>query len=81
MMPFKTIHDGQKDPNSLSQNVEIYLNILAKNFQKKKKECMTLKEFGYSQTQRWFEVFETEPEDSLYIRNMMQAGEKLSKGS
>ena len=38
-----------------------------------------LKEFGYQPTQRWFEVFETEPEDSLYIRDMLQSGEELSK--
>ena len=36
-----------------------------------------LKELGYCHTQRWFDVFETEPEDSLYIRNMLSQGEKL----
>ena len=40
---------------------------------------LNLKEFGYSFTQQWFEVLETEPEDSLYIRDMLQAEEKLSK--
>jgi|TARA_R100001530_G_scaffold69886_2_gene49528 DNA helicase-2/ATP-dependent DNA helicase PcrA len=37
-----------------------------------------LKEFGYSPIQKWYEVFETEPEDSLYIRTMLEKGEKLS---
>ena len=50
-----------------------------KEFPEKEERLYDLKEFGYSHTQRWFEIFETEPEDSLYIRNMMQAGEKLSK--
>jgi DNA helicase-2/ATP-dependent DNA helicase PcrA len=50
-----------------------------KEFPEKEERLYDLKEFGYSHTQRWFEVFETEPEDSLYIRNMMQAGEELSK--
>ena len=40
-MPFKTIHDGQMALYYPFQNAKIYLNILAKNFQKKKKECMT----------------------------------------
>ena len=37
-----------------------------------------IKEFGYSPIQKWYEVFETEPEDSLYIRTMLERGEKLS---
>jgi len=50
-----------------------------KEFPKKEERMYDLKEFGYSHTQRWFEVFETEPEDSLNVRNMMQTGEELSK--
>ena len=52
---------------------------LGKEFLEKEERMYDLKEFGYSQTQRWFEVFETEPEDSLYIRNMIQNGEELSQ--
>ena len=48
MVLFKTIHDGQTDPNYPCQSAKIYLNILAKNFQERKKDFMTLKEFGYS---------------------------------
>ena len=50
-----------------------------KDFPGKEERMYDLKEFGYSPTQQWFEVFETEPEDSLYIRDMLQSGEKLSK--
>jgi superfamily I DNA/RNA helicase len=50
-----------------------------KEFPEKEERLYDLKEFGYSPTQQWFEVFETEPEDSLYLRNMLEGGEKLSK--
>ena len=52
---------------------------LGKDFPQKEERMYDLKEFGYSHTQRWYEVFETEPEDSLYIRDMLQSGEKLSE--
>jgi len=52
---------------------------LGKEFPQKEERMYDLKEFGYSHTQRWYEVFETEPEDSLYIRDMLQSGEKLSE--
>ena len=50
-----------------------------KDFPQNEERMYDLKEFGYSPTQPWFEVFETEPEDSLYIRDMLQSGEELSK--
>ena len=79
MMPFKTIHDGQTDPNlSISECKDLF-EYFGKEFPEKEERLYDLKEFGYSPTQQWFEVFETEPEDSLYIRDMLQAGEKLSK--
>ena len=52
---------------------------LGKDFPQKEERMYDLKEFGYSHTQRWYEIFETEPEDSLYIRDMLQSGEKLSE--
>ena len=52
---------------------------LGKEFPQKEERMYDLKEFGYSHTQRWYEIFETEPEDSLYIRDMLQSGEKLSE--
>ena len=36
-------------------------------------------EWGYSKTQRWFEVFKADPEECLYIREMMRNEEKLSQ--
>ena len=63
---------------SISECKDLF-EYLGKEFPEKEERMYDLKEFGYSHTQRWFEVFETEPEDSLYLRNMMQAGEKLSK--
>ena len=72
-------HDGPGVLCCLFLNAKSYLSILAKKFPGKEERLYDLKEFGYSQTQRWFEVFETEPEDSLYIRTMLQAGEELSK--
>ena len=50
-----------------------------KDFPQNEERMYDLKEFGYAPTQPWFEVFETEPEDSLYIRDMLQSGEELSK--
>ena len=34
-------------------------------------------EWGYSKTQRWFEVFKADPEECLYIREMMRNEEKI----
>ncbi len=36
-----------------------------------------LKEFGFSNTQRWFDVFKNDPEECLYIREMLRQGEEL----
>ena len=38
-----------------------------------------LSEWGYFKTQRWFEVFKADPEECLYIREMMRNEEKLSQ--
>ena len=63
---------------SISECRDLF-EFFGKEFPEKEERLYDLKEFGYSPTQQWFEVFETEPEDSLYIRDMLQAGEKLSK--
>jgi DNA helicase-2/ATP-dependent DNA helicase PcrA len=52
---------------------------LGKEFTETDERLYDLREFGYSHTQRWFEVFETEPDDSLYIRNMLSKDEELNK--
>jgi len=51
---------------------------LGKDFTQTEERMYDLREFGYSYTQRWFDVFETEPEDSLYIRNMLAQDEELN---
>jgi len=61
---------------SLSECTDLF-EYLGKKFPFNEERMYELKELGYSHTQRWFDVFETEPEDSLYIRNMLSQGEKL----
>ena len=63
---------------SMSECKDLF-EYFGKEFPGKEERMYDLKEFGYIFTQQWFEVFETEPEDSLYIRDMLQAEEKLSK--
>ena len=38
-----------------------------------------LYEWGYFKTERWFEVFKADPEECLYIREMLRNKEELSK--
>jgi len=40
-----------------------------------------LKEFGFSNTQRWFDVFKVDPEECLYIREMLRQEEELNKNA
>jgi len=63
---------------SISECKDLF-EYFGKEFPGKEERMYDLKEFGYQRTQIWFEVFETEPEDSLYIRDMLQSGEELSK--
>ena len=35
-------------------------------------------EFGFNFTQTWHEVFKSDPEENLYIREMLRAEEKLN---
>ncbi len=37
-----------------------------------------LQEFGFNFTDNWYEVFKSDPEESLYIREMLRSGEKLN---
>jgi len=63
---------------SISECKDLF-EYLGKDFSQTEERMYDLTEFGYQRTQLWFEVFETEPEDSLYIRDMLQSGEELSK--
>ena len=62
---------------SLSECKDLF-EYLGKEFSHNEERMYDLKEFGFSNTERWFDVFETEPEDSLYIRNMLSQGEELN---
>ena len=44
----------------------------------KEERLYDLKEFGFSLTQRWFDVFTVDPEQCLYIREMLRHEEDLS---
>ena len=44
----------------------------------KEERLYDLKEFGFSLTQRWFDVFTVDPEQCLYIREMLRHEEELS---
>ena len=48
-------------------------------FQLKGERLYDLKEFGFSYTQRWFDVFNVDPEECLYIREMLRCEENLSQ--
>ena len=37
-----------------------------------------LQEFGFSNTQRWYDVFKSNPDECLYIREMLRSEEKLN---
>ena len=37
-----------------------------------------LKEFGYNTSDEWYEVFKSDPEECLYIREMLRLEEKLN---
>jgi DNA helicase-2/ATP-dependent DNA helicase PcrA len=45
----------------------------------KEERLYDLKEFGFSNTQRWFDVFTVDPEQCLYIREMLRHEEELSQ--
>ena len=40
-----------------------------------------LKEFGFNNTQKWFDVFTIDPEECLYIREMLRQEEELNKNA
>ena len=40
-----------------------------------------LTEFGFSNTQRWYDVFKTNPDECLYIREMLRQEEALHKNA
>jgi DNA helicase-2/ATP-dependent DNA helicase PcrA len=45
----------------------------------KEERLYDLKEFGFSHTQRWYDVFTINPEECLYIRELLRHKEELNK--
>lgn len=45
----------------------------------KEERLYDLREFGFSFTDHWYEVFKSDPEENLYIREMLRLNEELSK--
>ena len=66
------------DKLSLSECKDL-LEFLEEDTELKEERMYDLYEFGYVRTQEWYEVFKTDPEESLYIREMLRLKEELSK--
>ena len=69
----------KKDKLSLTEVKDIFDCIPSRNFTMKEERLYDLKEFGFSNTDRWFDVFTVDPEECLYIREMLRHEEELSK--
>ena len=69
----------KQDKLSLTEVKDIFDCIPSSNFAVKEERLYDLKEFGFSNTDRWFDVFTVDPEECLYIREMLRHEEELSK--
>jgi DNA helicase-2/ATP-dependent DNA helicase PcrA len=69
----------KKDKLSLSEIKDIFDYVPYDSFKGKEERLYDLKEFGFSITDRWFDVFTVDPEECLYIREMLRHEEELSK--
>ena len=67
---------NKNDLLSLSE-VKDVLDCVPYKHDLKEERLYDLKEFGFSHTQRWFDIFTTDPEECLYIREMLRQEEKL----
>jgi hypothetical protein len=78
---YKSIQDYTRwtkgDHLSLSECKDLF-EFLELDTELKEERMYDLKEFGYSFTDYWYEVFKADPEECLYIREMIRQGEKLS---
>jgi DNA helicase-2/ATP-dependent DNA helicase PcrA len=63
---------------SLSE-VRDVLDCIPYNHALNEERLYDLKEFGFSNTQRWFDVFTIDPEECLYIRELLRNEEELHK--
>ena len=69
----------KRDKLSLTEIKDIFNCVPCDDFGVKEERLYDLKEFGFSYTQRWFDVFNVDPEECLYIREMLRAEENLSQ--
>ena len=69
----------KNDQLSLSEIKDIFDYVPYDSFEGKEERLYDLKEFGFSITDRWFDVFTVDPEECLYIREMLRHEEELSK--
>jgi len=67
------------DKLSLTEIKDIFDCVPCDNFGVKEERLYDLKEFGFSNTDRWFDVFTVDPEECLYIREMLRHEEELSQ--
>tara|TARA_R110000803_G_scaffold17966_2_gene48250 strand:- start:154 stop:1395 length:1242 start_codon:yes stop_codon:yes gene_type:complete len=66
------------DKLSLSECKDLF-EFLELDKELKDERMYDLKEFGYSFTDDWYQVFKSDPEECLYIREMKRNNEKLSQ--
>jgi DNA helicase-2/ATP-dependent DNA helicase PcrA len=71
---------NKNDLLSLSE-VKDVLDCVPYKHDLKEERLYDLKEFGFSHTQRWFDIFTTNPEECLYIREMLRQEEKLKENA
>ena len=67
----------KKDKLSLTEIKDIFDCVPYSEFKGKEERLYDLKEFGFSATDRWFDVFTIDPEECLYIREMLRHKEEL----
>ena len=65
------------DKLSLSECRDLF-EFLELEWVKEEERMYDLQEFGFNFTQTWHEVFKSDPEENLYIREMLRAEEKLN---
>ena len=79
---YRSVQDYSRWTNgdllSLSECKDLF-EFLELDKELKDERMYDLKEFGFSFTDLWYEVFKADPEECLYIREMMRNEEKLSK--
>ena len=67
----------KKHKLSLAEIKDIFECVPYNDFKGKEERLYDLEEFGFSHTERWFDVFTIDPEECLYIREMLRHEEDL----